>query len=147
MHMIEFDRAYDILRRGLHRLAIIVIPIPDNIRCVYGSQECVFIGRKIFMDYEKLLKLIDFAIENNIVTCIVYTCKTGYKHRNVEVVELCSNSHNEISKHRYDSFLKCISFSDTIAVISKKNEIPLPISMIIALAQAMQKDVINIVIG
>ncbi len=146
MHMIEIDRAFNIFRKGLRRLAIIVIPIPNDIRCIYSSHECIFIRKRIFTNYEKLLKFIDFAIENNIVTCIVYTCRTGYRHRYIEVIELCSNSNNEISKHRYDSFLKCISFSDTIAVISKKDGIPLPISMIIALAQAMQKDVINIVI-
>ncbi|ADM27299.1 hypothetical protein Igag_0461 [Ignisphaera aggregans DSM 17230] len=144
--MIEIDKAFDIFRKGLHRLAIVVIPIPSNVRCIYRSQECIFIRRGISTDYEKLLRFIDFAIENNIVTCIVYTCRTSYKHRYIEVIELCSNSNNEISKHRYDSFLKCISFSDTIAIISKKDSIPLPISMIVALAQAMQKDVINIVV-
>lgn len=132
------------LFKGVERAAIVLVPIIDdgNKYRHFCEYECVLKLSNIYTDLNTVIEALKLIKSDNI-SCLIALCRlpiyiasyTIDLHR-IEFIELCSGSVS-ISKHRYDSMLKCISYSDVVIILTKNSFIPKPIANIVPLAKAL----------
>ncbi|GEM_PF-1549540 len=132
-----YEKIYINIGKSIGKIALIIIPLID--KCKYASMQCIIKHNNIYLDLDIVKKILELINTNNL-SCLITLCKHSIpiytRYTNIyDLIELCSGS-VEISKHRYDSLLKCISYSDTIMIITRNNFIPKPIANIIPLAKA-----------
>jgi hypothetical protein len=132
----EFSRY---ILRG-KRLAIIISIITRNCKNTCPFKYIQVLNSSIENGVAELLKQVE---SNNEITCIISLCKiNAIKNKNIA---LCSLS-SDISKHRYDEALKCISFSDALIMITKdmKTEKLLANFLCIAQLEGIETVLLNI---
>jgi len=132
-----YEKIYINIGKSIGKIALIIIPLID--KCKYASMQCIIKHNNIYLDLDIVKKILELINTNNL-SCLITLCKHSIpiytRYTNIyDLIELCSGS-VEISKHRYDSLLKCVSYSDTIMIITRNNFIPKPIANIIPLAKA-----------
>lgn len=143
LHSRELNRE---ILKGIEKITLIVIPMTNN-RCMHTSKQCPVKQKGFYLDLDTIWKTLSIiGINSTNTSCLITLCNRSTPLFNsiidsTGVVELCSGNVN-ISKHRYDSMLKCVSYSDMLVIITRNNLIPKPIANIIPLAKALNERII-----
>jgi hypothetical protein len=84
-----------------------------------GSCKASEIYRELQADERNIIKVLDILASNsNEITCVVSLCNLSINRS----IALFSEG-EQISKHRYDEIMKCISFSDMLVVVAKNSTV------------------------
>ncbi len=141
-----YNKIYTDIIKSMEKIALVIVPVING-RCSYSWKQCILKYNNIYLNSNVVIENLNKIKVNNI-SCLVALCKsltlltnfiTNLYH-NTDVIELCSGDIS-IPKHKYDSILKCISYSDTLIIITRNNFIPKPIINVIPLAKAFNEKI------
>lgn len=135
------DKVHKNILKSVEKAALVIIPTING-KCSYTFKQCLLRCSNAYLNLNDIIEILKLIKFDNI-SCLVALCRsiinsadlTTNLHRITDVIELCSGDTN-IPKHKYDSILKCISYSDTLLIVTKNNFIPKPIVNMIPLAKS-----------
>ncbi|MEM4514685.1 MAG: hypothetical protein QXO42_00530 [Ignisphaera sp.] len=141
----DMETYIDVLK-GIERITLIVTPV-INSECLHTPKQCILKHNSIHLDSIIVIKLLNLINAKNI-SCLITLCRPltpliksiTNSLPSVSIIELCSGDIT-IPKHRYDSILKCISYSDALIIVTRRSFIPRPIINIIPLAEAFNEKI------